>query len=284
MKPLLPALLFFLIVLQATAQDLIVTTKGDSINCKITKEKDDFVYFTYHREGSIENTLLPRNEIIAYARDYFTHSEIPKDSHKVKVYRPWRFALQGGYSYQTGKLDPSIPADFKEYSNKLRSGFHIGGDVAHYFNDVLGAGLKVSLLKQANEMDNIYVEIDGNRRYGRMSDDISMVFIAPTFTNRYLSANRRNAFILNVALGYLNYVNNAVLVDPITMKGGTIGAALDIGYDIGINENFLLGFQLSYTGGALAQYKLNDQKVELDDDSRLGLNRLDVSVGLRFGK
>jgi len=285
MKALFPTLVFFLFAAHATAQDLIVTAQGDSIHCKITKEKDGFVYFMYTREGNVENTLMPRSEIETYTRGYFSDSQIVGIRvDKARVYRPWRYALQGGYSYQIGKLAPNVPADFRDYTNELRSGFHIGGDVARYFNDVLGAGLKINVLKQSNEMDDVWIDDGSGQRYGRMSDNITSLFVAPTFTNRYLSANRRNAFIMNVSLGYLHYVNNAVLVDPFTLKGGTVGAAIDAGYDVGIGNDFLLGFQLSYVGGALSQYKINGQKVELDEDNRLGMSRVDISIGLRLLK
>ncbi len=285
MKTSLTYALMLLAIGPVLAQDLIVTAKGDSINCKITREKGDFVYFTYNQDGNATNTLLPLNEIDTYTRGFFAHSALPEThTRRPAVQRPWRFAVQGGYSYQIGKLDPNVPADFRDYTNKLRSGFHVGADVARYFNDVLGAGLKVSMLKQSGRLDNVWVDDGNGRRDGRMSDDITMLFIAPTFANRYVSANRRNAFIMNVSLGYLNYMNNAVLVDSYTMKGGTVGAAFDIGYDIGIGKDFQLGFQLSYTAGALSSYRINGQKVELDEDSRQGLNRIDVSVGLRFLK
>lgn len=285
MKTLFTFSLMLIAAVPVVAQDLIVTAKGDSINCKITREKQDFVYFTYNNDGTATNTLLPLNEIVSYTRGHFTHSELPAThTNKQAVSRPWRFAVQGGYSYQIGKLDPNVPADFRDYSNKLRSGFHVGADAARYFNDVLGVGLKVSLLKQSNQLDNIWVDDGSGRREGRMGDDITVLFVAPTFATRYVSSNMRNAFVMNMSIGYLNYVNNAVLIDPFTMKGGTAGAAFDVGYDIGIGKDFQVGFQLSYTAGALSRYKINGQQVELDKDSRLGVNRVDISVGLRFLK
>lgn len=284
MKALFLGMLGFAAIAPAMAQDLIVTTEGDSINCKITKEKDGFVYFLYSRDGSIESTVLKSDAIRSHARDYFSYSEVPDATAQRRVFRPWRMALQGGYSYQTGKLDPSVPADFKDYTNELRSGFHLGLDAARYFNDVLGVGLKVSLLRQANEENEVWIDDGSGQRYGRMSDDITTLFVAPTFANRYLSSDKKHAFIMNVSLGYLNYTNKAVLVDPVVMKGGTVGAAIDVGYDIAVSNNFQLGLQLSYTGGALSRYTINGQQIELEQESRLGLNRIDVSVGLRLVK
>jgi hypothetical protein len=59
MKKILP-ILFVCMMWTGTsyAQDLIVTTAGDSIYCKITRERDGFVYFSYNKEGVPTNTLI----------------------------------------------------------------------------------------------------------------------------------------------------------------------------------------------------------------------------------
>ncbi|WAC11429.1 hypothetical protein [Dyadobacter pollutisoli] len=45
------------------AQDLIVTSAGDSIYCKITRERDGYVYFSYNKEGVPTNTLIASDSI-----------------------------------------------------------------------------------------------------------------------------------------------------------------------------------------------------------------------------
>ena len=51
---------------QLSAQDLIVTTKGDSLNCKITKVKPDYIYFTFNNNGHTQNSLLPSSDVDYY--------------------------------------------------------------------------------------------------------------------------------------------------------------------------------------------------------------------------
>ncbi|QRR00646.1 hypothetical protein [Dyadobacter sandarakinus] len=64
MKKYLVLLLINLVwVGNSIAQDLIVTTAGDSIFCKITREHDGFVYFNYIREGVPSNTLIAADAI-----------------------------------------------------------------------------------------------------------------------------------------------------------------------------------------------------------------------------
>ncbi len=47
MKKIFIFALLAVIANSIVAQDLIITSEGDSINCKITKVKNDFVYFTF---------------------------------------------------------------------------------------------------------------------------------------------------------------------------------------------------------------------------------------------
>lgn len=272
------------------SQDLIVTSEGDSINCKITKVKTDNIYFTFKHKDEIRSTLLPISSIKTHQFDYFQTSEVPKD--KVvgyENYQHFRIALNGGYSYQTAKVAESVPSDFKNYISELKSGYHFGGDLTYYFTEPLGFGFKYYLFKSSNSLDNIYLEdTDGNRTYGKMSDDLTISFIGPTFSTRLLSYDKKNAFLMNLSLGYMGYSNDKVIIDEYKMTGSTMGLSFDIVYDIGLSENLSLGFQISFLSGTLFEYDWNDgsttETIDLEEGEYESLNRVDFSVGLRFGK
>jgi len=272
------------------SQDLIVTNDGDSINCKITKVKTDNIYFTFKHKDEIRSTLLPVSNIKTHQFDYFQTSEVPKE--KVvgyENYQHFKIAINGGYSYQTAKVAESVPSDFKDYINELKSGYHFGGDLTYYFTEPLGFGFKYYLFKSSNSIDNIYLEdTDGNRTYGKMSDDLTISFIGPTFSTRLLSHDKKNAFLMNLSLGYMGYSNYKVIVDKYKMTGRTMGLSFDIGYDIGLSENLSLGFQISFLSGTLFEYDWNDgsttETIDLEEGEYESLNRIDFSVGLRFSK
>ncbi len=272
------------------AQDLIVTNEGDSINCKITKVKTDNIYFTFKHKEEIRSTLLPVSSVKTHQFEYYQTSEVPED--KVvgyEDYQKFRIAINGGYSYQTAKVAESVPADFKDYVKDLKSGYHFGGDLSYYFTEPLGFGIKYYLYKSSNSLDNIYVEDNiGNRTYGKLSDDLTISFIGPSFSTRLLNHDKSNAFLMNLSLGYMGYKNNKVIVDDYIMTGSTMGLALDIGYDIGLSENLSLGFQISFLSGTLFEYDWNDgsttETIDLEKGEYESLNRIDFSVGLRFSK
>ncbi len=105
----------------------------------------------------------------------------------IKTINIFRVALNAGYSYQIGKIADGVPADFKDYIKHLKSGYHFGGDLSYYFNESLGFGLKYYLFKASNSMNNIYLEdIEGNRTYGKMSDDLTITFFWPNLFNKVI--------------------------------------------------------------------------------------------------
>lgn len=272
------------------AQDLIVTNDNDSINCKITDLKNDYIYFTFKYDKEIRSTLIPRNEVLSFNYDYYKISEIPADKViGVENYDHFSLSVNGGYSYLTAKISDKVPSDFEDYIKELKSGYHFGADIKYYFSENIGIGIKYNQFKSSNSLDNIYVEdTSGNRRYGKMSDNITTFYIGPEFSTRLPNQNKTGIFYSDFSLGYIGHTNNFVIVDNYTMKGNSLAYILNIGYDIKISENFFAGFQISYTAGFLTEYELDNgntkQVVELESDEYESLNRLDLSLCFRFSK
>jgi hypothetical protein len=288
MKKLFVILALILIAGSLFSQDLIVTNEGDSINCKITKVNLDNIYFTFMHKMEVRNTLLPKSGIKTHKFDFYQSSEVPKDRVAgIQNYKKFRLALNGGYSYQTAKVAESVPSDFKDYINELKSGYHLGVDATYFFSETLGFGLKYSRFLTSNSINNIYVtDEEGFTRTGKMSDDLTISFFGPTFSSRLLNHDKTNAFLMSVAIGYLSYSNDKVIIDNFKMTSNTMGLSIDMGYDIGLSENLSLGVQISYLMATLTQFELDDghtkQTIELEEGEYEGLNRIDLSVGLRF--
>lgn len=79
-----------------------------------------------------------------------------------------------------------------------------------------------------------------------------------------------------------------------TIKGNTLGLALDFGYDYWFSRSMALGVRMSVMGGTLKkytkktaateEYAATTEKIKLRNAEYESLGRLDISVGLRFGK
>lgn len=285
MKKIFTLFSIVIFTISAYAQDLIVTNSGDSINCKITKVKKDYIFFTFLNEGKIANTIIA----VSSVKDYkFKHSKIMTINKKdLPGYcQHFRLALNAGYSYDLVKISDNNPSEFREYFTDLKSGYHLGTDLTYYLNQRIGVGLKYSFFQTSNEI-NIYLQNeDGTRRYGTMRDDITISFIGPTFSTRHFNAKKENAWITGLSIGYMKYTNDGIFIDHYKQTGSTIGMILDLGYDIGLSENFSLGFQVGFVSGVLTQYDLNNgkttQTIELNKGEYIGLYRIDFSVGLRL--
>ncbi len=93
---------------------------------------------------------------------------------------------------------------------------------------------------------------------------------------------------MNLSLGYIDYSNNKTLIDKYKMSSGTMGLSYDIGYDIGLTENLLLGFQISFITATLTEYDWFDgtttETIKLEKGQFESLNRIDFSIGIRLIK
>jgi len=285
-----PLILFLLLFTMCTmySQDLIVTNNADSLNCKITKIKADYIYFTFNHKGEIRNTLLPLSEVKTHQKNYYSTSLLPNGGVKpTDNFTHFRLALHGGYSYLVAKVGDNVPSDFQDYIKELKSGYHFGGDISYYFTENLGFGIKYSQFKSSNSI-SVYSEgIEGNVSYGEMSDNITTSFIGPMFSVRIQNKNKKNAFILNTGFGYMGYSNDSrVILDNYTITGSTIGMIIDIGYDIGLSEQLSLGGQISLVSATLTKYKLTYgntvETIDLNEDQNESLSRIDLSIGIRL--
>lgn len=271
---------------------MIVTHEGDSLNCRITKVKPDYIYFVFKHQEEVRNTLMPVSQVKTHQLGYYQTPEIPKGrvlAHE--VYPRFRAAVNGGYSYRIAKLADNTPSDFENYMKDLRSGGNYGIDVSYYFSEQMGVGLKYNAYRSKNEIGNVYVtnNTDGSTRYGTMSDNITVSFMGPSFCTRLMNMEKKNCWVMNFALGYMGYTNKARLIDPYKLTSSTLGFAWDIGYDFGISNELSIGIQLSYVGGSLSQYKITNgyrtETIKIEDSKNYeNLNRFDFSVGLRLNK
>ncbi|HOS16887.1 MAG TPA: hypothetical protein PKX15_07765 [Bacteroidales bacterium] len=284
-KPI--AILSFLFSLSLQAQDLIVPNKGNSVNCKITNIKDNIIYFTFmHKEGA-RSTLMSLDEEKYHQYNYYQISELPAEIVLPKRrYAHFRIAINGGFTYRLAPIANNLSYEMKQYLRKLKIGYHYGTDVSFFFSEHLGCGLKFTNFRSKNQINNAYVVLeDGSVLYGKVSDDISIYFVGPFFTSRFLHAKKRNALMLNFGIGYVRYVDNAVLIYDYRIKGQTLGFCWDVGYEIGLTKNIALGLQLSCVTATLISYDLTaggyTQYITLPKDSYEGLSRVDISVDVR---
>lgn len=278
----------FICIQNTSAQDLIVTQKGDSIHCKITKVRQGHVYFTFVHNEEVRNTLLPTDQISTYQQGFFEQSEIPEHVAKTveQNYPGFRFGIQIGPGIRTAGIPSEYAPSFRDHLKKQRIGFHFDTDSHWYWSESMGMGFKYSAFMAGAESRNVQIPDAGS---GYLSEQITMHFFGPSVSNRFVSSNPKNVFVTNIAIGYMNY-RNAVGRDNqnFRMMGNTVGMAFELGYDFEVSNNTAIGLSITaYLGGLNAvniKRGSSSQKLTLDDGDRESLSRIDFTIGYRYLK
>lgn len=279
-------------VLKLQAQDLIVTTDGDSIHCKITKTTKEYVHFTFKHNDEIRNTLLSVDQIAAKEKDYFEESELPAGYEYINLFPRFRFAVDGGWQYRTPKLADDIDPDWQEHFKKLKSGFHYDIQAAYFFTEMMGAELMVSQQLFSNSLGHATLS-DDNGNYvgsGILKENIAFNYFGTNYLLRFFDSRKKNCWIFAIGLGYMGYTDRVIFDGYQFSKrtAATLGTHMSIGYDIGLSDDLALGFKISTIDGSFKNYKeivngITTNKT-MPDKTIEGLNTIRLSVGLRFNK
>lgn len=200
----------------------------------------------------------------------------------------FRIATQAGFAQRIAKTSNETPPILREYTKDLKSGYSVGLDASYFVNYNWALGLKYSRFASEGSLKNMQLDFnDGTNAQGTIADDISINFIGPSFMSKYELNNPKHSFMGALSLGYISYLNKSLLVNRnMEIKGSTLGAVFDLGYDFAISKYISLGAQASLTGGALSKLKINDgfsaTTLELEDDAMESLSRFDLGAGIRF--
>ena len=207
-------------------------------------------------------------------------------------YSHWRFALNGGYSYNLGKKFPTFDSRIQTYNNQMRSGLNFGAEINYFVvNGQMGIGINFENVTSQNSLSGITYSSSGQIfSNNKLSDNLNIQYIGPMYTciSRQIKKNGiKDALIINVGMGNLSYTDTKI-VDLWNYKitGSALGTYYSIGYDRFISKNIALGIQLSLIRGLLSNYDRFDgtstTHIQLDNNSYQSLTHLSLSVGLRF--
>jgi len=197
---ILSIFLFFAATYDIIAQDLVVTSKNDSINARITKIKKDILYFYFVKNGEVRSTLLPLKEVQAHQKNFYLTAEVPKDYKPTNSYTgpKYRIALNGGLSYQTAKTSSSVPDALRDHAKQLKSGYNWGADIHFLTSENLGFGLKYNTFYSSNVENNVNLTLPDNTVLYGIKDVNYIHFIGPSVLFKIVSSNGKNAWVSSV--------------------------------------------------------------------------------------
>ena len=299
-------LLFAFVLLCSTlyAQDLVVTTGNDSMNCQILTigDKpvgDKLIHFIVMRDNEEIKVSLPMEQVLSFSLGYYSDAKEERiyqwdDNH----YARFRVALAGGYSYRTFTIPDGTSSDSRNYQNESRKGFHYGVEFNYYFHRFLGIGINyyADHFNPTGKIPDLYYidPIDGYAH--SLSCKARIQQITPTFNVRVLDRQRRGALVAGIGIGYADYKTKYYQTDydnrhVLTEKGWTVGVLWSIGYDIPLSQTMAIYVRASLNAGVVNNFTLIDEitryteHVTTDDvNEGVGLGRMNLSIGVRFAK
>lgn len=198
----------------------------------------------------------------------------------------FRFAINGGYSYRLGKVASDINGEARSYMQRLKSGFNVGADATYYFNYSFGTGIKYVRF-QSSRSAVIPVVVEGSNMRTNVMDNISINFIAPTFSVQSFNASRTQYVYINFSVGYLGFHDNGwVYRNKVILDGATVGMGIGMGYDVRLTRKLFAGGQLDLIAGDLKSYTREDGnsrvRVNLEGEHKENLSHLSLAFGLRL--
>jgi hypothetical protein len=285
MKRIFTILVFSFITFTAFTQDLIVKPDGDSINCRINKILKKTIYFSYREGWDLYDTSLPINSIKSYITSFYDRSEVPYDWNRgTGGSKPLQLYLLGGSGFEIGRLPEDTPKDLINYYEDLKSGYFVSAGFTYFSEQSVGFGLKISSFITSNRIDSYaFRNSDGSHSYGVLSDRLAISFLGPCISTRKTYGNG-NSIFTSAYVGYVNYLDNEVAIQPRTLKGETFGYGIEGGYEVSLGENFMLSFQASLFNGVLKKFQFTSgsytKLVSLTKEDYESLFRMDLSAGI----
>jgi hypothetical protein len=289
MRRILTLLVFSLILSYSHAQDFIITTSGDTVDCIIKLVRPDNIYYTITVNNEPRTVSIPVSDVLSYKYKDSESINMPAEKNTFdRDYSHLKISFNTGYGYQLGKIHEDLGQELTDYQGKLKSGYQFGGSLTYFFSGYFGMGANYRSFRTSNSMNDVLLlDKRGYKTYGDISDKINISFYNVMFIFRSGNILRRGVFYAGSGLGYVEFRDKTKVIDDFLMTGGTLGTSTEIGYDIGLSDRWETGLQLTYITGLVKEYRIDDgsrvQTVKPEDkDEYINLYRLDFSIGLRF--
>ncbi len=268
-KHLLVLIVLGTLGLSMNAQDLLITTSGDSIACKIVKIKPDKVDYKYLQGSDAFENSIPLGDVKFYKLNYYSRKDV---QHNVTsaVSNPIRFAINAGYLYRFG--EDELEDEMKK-GIVLQTEFHVFSNIKNPMdeNTSFGYGFTMSF-------HNTNLDVAG------FSSFMNDFFIAPSLM---ISSKMKEIHKFNVALapGYLYYWDKLSYEDEyVQFKGSSFAFDLGLSFDFYTSQTFGMGVGVNVNFASISEgtFTVGGENYDAELEDSLDLGRVAISVGFRF--
>jgi hypothetical protein len=187
---------------------------------------------------------------------------------------PTRWAIDGGYGLRLWDANSADPEN-REYQEKARKGWILGGDVAVFPLRNFGIGFAYyRFLSSTTEKD--YGFFDGTR--GESTDTYLIEFVGPSLYFRHELS--RVVALAQMGAGVVYYDNQHQAKDfPGVFQGAVPGFFGSVSADYKLTRWFGVGVTVRTLVGRIEELAYNGIDVTVDP---ISLTRVDLSGGIRF--
>lgn len=175
MKKLLLIYLLFVSLAAAKAQDKIITTTHDTIECRIISVNAERIsYEQIASDKLVIGKSIATSDVLHYLRtgkpDRFVDSIDNKKTERKRPEHRWLFSFQGGLAYSLTDysnfknifLNQSNSAsDADNYIQKLKNGYHINASLHYLLTTFFGIGVDYNLFYSASKGKFLAQEFGG---------------------------------------------------------------------------------------------------------------------------
>ncbi|HMM17728.1 MAG: hypothetical protein VB079_03475 [Petrimonas sp.] len=216
------------------AQDLLITVRQDSMNCKVGKLTGDFYPIEFKWDDTLMSGMIHKDSVLFFRKNIFRSM----DDNRL---RPWypivSLGLNVGGGRQFGQLRVGLTEDFKprEGTSSDRNIFYAGADLSVYLSKRVGYGFK-------------------SHYRSMLSGDIRQYYIGPIISFRFWDNKRKNHWLVYCSAGYGRMKHNNAMIkigtkDPelINLTANTFASDFTVGYNLKVTPNLSTQFKLSLT-------------------------------------
>lgn len=296
-KILFCTLCFTVINSKVKAQDLMILTNGDSINCKIVESVNNKTIYLIKENNSFakratNNYLIQKIEKSYYAntqKDYSKSSEFKNFTELSNNNKP-QFNLMFGVNY-TNYFD--MYRDVKDdkvndYNKKLSSSINLDAEMRIWITKRFALGVNYSYYNAEASDDNVEVYSQSQYKYIYVSiaDKISVHNISPIL---YYKTNLlSDKYSLNMFAGpEYNFYKNYISIESENgeVQGKNFGVNFGASFERKFNKGIIAGLKVRYANTSINKvdflYNGSSTEIELAGYDKINLSK--VSVGLYFG-
>lgn len=318
MKKILLISILSILCLNSYSQSFIITTSGDTFDCKITKVSEKYLYFDYSVGSQIRSTLIARSKVASFGEvnksqvkdgDSTSSNTQTKYVESVsgeeyeqakKIFLPKieRLTIESGYCLYTAPLPEGLSSEYRAHFRKLINAQYLGIGLDFFGQDKgLGIGMayRNCFSKAESTFEVPYTNLNpftGQVTRGtttvKQNDKVITHSILLSFKQRTLLDESGSILYvgLNAGLGILNQdvsfsgPNNAALISSLQGFGPALG--VEIGWDISLSELVKLNFNTSYLLNRITRITGGGQSFSVGLDEANNNDTFKLGLGLAF--